>query len=720
MLHPDDIRQLIEAAHPDPCAVLGPHRRAADWQVTVLLPGAAAVQLVDATHGAALLRLDCLDPAGLWSGTVPGAARPDYRLAVRWQDGHCGLYADAYAYGTLLSEADLQALRAGQHPHPYELLGAHPLELGGIEGVRFAVWAPNARRVSVVGAFNGWDGRRHPMRRRHLAGVWELFVPHVRRGDLYKYEILDCHGQLQPLKSDPFGFAAELRPGSASRVHGLPAPRALPPARAAANRRDAPISIYEVHLPSWRQLNPDGFPTWEQLAAELPAYAAGLGFTHLELLPISEHPYDASWGYQPTGMYAVSARFGDPDGLAHFVAACHQHGLGVILDWVPAHFPSDAHGLARFDGTALYEYADPREGFHLDWNTLIYNFGRHEVRNFLSGSAVYWIKHQGVDGLRVDAVASMLYRDYSRPAGHWVPNHLGGRENLEAIALLQAINTQIGAELPGAITLAEESTAFPGVSAPTSAGGLGFHYKWNMGWMNDTLRYVATDPIHRRWHHDLMSFGLVYGFSENFVLPISHDEVVHGKGSMLGKMPGDDWQRFATLRAYYGFMWGHPGKKLLFMGQEFAQRGEWDHRRPLPWDELADPRHEGVQRLIGDLNRLYRRQPALHRLDCVPAGFRWLVVDDREQSVYAWARLDDAGGVVIVVCNFTPIPRPDYLIPLPPGPMHWREALNTDSRHYGGADLGNHGAVLHAEGEAAAPRLRMQLPPLATVFLVPA
>jgi len=721
MLDDADIHLLLAACHPDPCSVLGPHPLASGgWRITALLPLAAHVQLLDARSGELLIRLERVHPDGLWSGVLSREARPDYRLAVRWKDGHTGLYADAYSYGILLSDPELAALHEGRHAHPHELLGAHPLQFGDVEGVRFAVWAPNAQRVSVVGAFNEWDGRRHPMRLRHTAGVWELFVPHVRPGDLYKYEILDGSGTTLPLKADPLGFAAELRPGTASRVHGLPAAKPLPVGRAEANRRDAPISIYEVHLPSWRQLTPEGFPDWDQLAAELPAYAAGLGFTHLELLPISEHPLDESWGYQPIGMYALSARFGAPEGFARFVQTCHAHGLGVILDWVPAHFPSDAHGLTQFDGTALYEYADPREGFHHDWNTLIYNFRRHEVKSFLVGSAVYWLKHHGVDGLRVDAVASMLYRDYSRQPGHWVPNHLGGHENLEAIALLRAINEQVGLELPGAITIAEESTSFPRVTAPTSAGGLGFHYKWNMGWMNDTLRYVATDPVHRRWHHDLMTFGLVYAWSENFVLPLSHDEVVHGKGSMLAKMSGDAWQRYATLRAYYGFLWGHPGKKLLFMGQEFAQSHEWNDRRPLSWGELADPRHEGVQRLIGDLNRLYRQQPALHKLDCHPEGFRWLVVDDREHSVYAWARLDGDGGIVLVVCNFTAVPRHDYLIPLPPGPSHWREALNTDSRHYGGSDLGNVGGVLIADVGADGLALRLSLPPLATLFLVPA
>jgi 1,4-alpha-glucan branching enzyme len=445
----------------------------------------------------------------------------------------------------------------------------------------------------------------------------------------------------------------------------------------------------------------------------------------VQLLPISEHPFDGSWGYQTLGLYAPSARFGPPAGFARFVAACHARGLGLLLDWVPAHFPVDGHGLARFDGSHLYDYADPREGFHRDWNTLIYDFGRPEVRQFLAGSALYWIERWGVDGLRVDAVASMLYRDYSRPEGEWLPNVHGGRENLEAIALLRQTNELIGA-LPGAITIAEESTSFPGVSAPTSAGGLGFHYKWNMGWMNDTLRYMREDPIHRRWHHEKMTFGLAYAFSENFVLPLSHDEVVHGKGSLLGKMPGvphdpGQWQRFANLRAYYGFMWGHPGKKLLFMGQEFAQPDEWNHDGQLPWELLDDARHAGVQALIRDLNRLYRRLPALHRLDCEAAGFEWLVADDNEQSVLAWRRSDGAGGELLVVCNFTPVPRPGYRLPIKGavgvagGPGRWREALNTDSSHYGGSNVGNLERALPVQDGF----LTLTLPPLATLFLVP-
>jgi 1,4-alpha-glucan branching enzyme len=458
------------------------------------------------------------------------------------------------------------------------------------------------------------------------------------------------------------------------------------------------------------------------LAATLPAYAADLGFTHIELMPISEHPFDGSWGYQTLGLYALSARFGPPEGFQRFVRACHDAGLGLLLDWVPAHFPADAHGLAQFDGTALYEYADPREGFHRDWNTLIYNFSRNEVRDFLAGNALYWIERHGVDGLRVDAVASMLYRDYSRPAGEWIPNAQGGRENHEAISLLRRVNESIGADAPGGITVAEESTAFPGVSAPTSTGGLGFHYKWNMGWMNDTLHYMRENPIHRRWHHEKMSFGLVYAFSENFVLPLSHDEVVHGKGSLLGKMPGDDWQRFANLRAYYGFMWGHPGKKLLFMGQEFAQASEWNHDHALPWDVLADQRHAGVQRLVRDLNRLYAERPALHALDCEARGFEWLVADDSAQSVFAWLRRDDSGAMVIVVSNFTPLPRHGYRIGVPKGASAWVEALNTDQLAYGGSGVGSHDALVRVEKIAAHGRDRsvlIDLPPLATIFLVP-
>ncbi|MEK8049596.1 1,4-alpha-glucan branching protein GlgB [Ideonella sp. DXS22W] len=741
MLSDDDLAALREARHPDPFAVLGLHSVGKTLWARAFLPGAQAVTLRDTATGRAVValppRLDAQGQAtGLFEAAVPRRVKPfDYRLAITWADGATSLLGDAYRYGPLIGEQDLHYLGEGSHLRPFEALGAHPHTLGegvyAIAGTQFAVWAPNAGRVSVVGSFNGWDGRRHPMRARGSSGVWELFIPGVRPGDLYKFEIRTRDGVVLPLKADPYARASQLRPDTASVVAPpLPPRQALPAGRAEANRRDAPMAVYEVHLGSWRR-HPDGSPggrfySWDDLAESLPAYAAGLGFTHLELLPISEHPFDGSWGYQTLGMYSSTARFGDVEGFRRFVVACHAHGLGVLLDWVPAHFPTDAHGLAQFDGSALYEYADPREGFHHDWNTLIYNFGRHEVRNFLVGSALYWIERCGVDGLRVDAVASMLYRDYSRPAGQWVPNAHGGRENLEAIAFLKRTNEVIGAECPGAITVAEESTAFPGVSAPTYLGGLGFHFKWNMGWMNDTLAYMAEDPINRRWHHARMTFGLVYAFSENFVLPLSHDEVVHGKRSILGRMPGDDWQRFANLRAYYGFMWGHPGKKLLFMGQEFGQPTEWNHDIELPWGLLTDGRHAGVQQLVGDLNRLMRAQPALHRLDAEGAGFEWISADAADESVLAWVRRDGMNspdsGQVIVVSNLTPVPREGFRLGVPEGSQAWQEVLNTDSAHYGGSNLGNGGAPLAVRPQPAHGRMQsvtLTLPPLATLFLIP-
>jgi 1,4-alpha-glucan branching enzyme len=731
MLSDAEVQALVQARHADPFAVLGLHADAegALW-IRALLPRAAEVALHETENGGGAIKgrrivpLEQRHPDGVWEARVPRRKnRFDYRLQVRWDDGSQGRYADAYAFGTLISDADLHYFGEGSHLRPFTMLGAHPTNVGEVEGVRFALWAPNARRVSVVGEFNAWDGRRHAMRSRGGGGVWEIFIPHVAVGDRYKYEIVGPHGALLPLKADPYARAAQLRPETASVVATLPPARALPQGRAAANGRDAPLSIYEVHLGSWRR-HPDGaWHSWDDLAAALPAYAADLGFTHLELLPITEHPFDGSWGYQTLGLYAPTARFGPPEGFARFVDACHAQGLGLILDWVPAHFPSDAFGLAQFDGTALYEYQDPREGFHKDWNTLIYNFGRHEVRNFLVGSALYWIERHGVDGLRVDAVASMLYRDYSRKEGEWLPNQYGGRENLEAIQFLRRTNEVVGIECPGAMTLAEESTAFPGVSAPTYHGGLGFHFKWNMGWMHDTLKYMQEDPVHRRWHHSKMTFGLVYAFSENFVLPLSHDEVVHGKGSILGRMPGDDWQRFANLRAYYGFMWGHPGKKLLFMGQEWGQPGEWNHDVELPWGQLADPRHAGVQRLVRDLNRLYRDLPPLHRLDCDGAGFEWIDAHDAERSLLSWVRRDASGAMVLVVSNMTPVPREGILLGVPEGARAWCEVLNTDSAFYGGSNVGNGAVAMTVEGAGShgrAQSIRLTVPPLATVFLVPA
>ena len=729
MLTPDDLQALALGRHPDPFAVLGA-RRGSDgrWWLRAVLPDAAAVEAVTLS-GRVLATLVRRHPEGVYEAALPAElpseVPPTYRLHVRWAHGGADTLADAYSFGPLLEEAALAAFADGSLLRPDRLLGAHPMSVDGVAGTRFAVWAPNARRVSVVGSFNHWDGRRHPMRLRHAAGVWELFIPHAGVGDLYKYELLDAQGALLPLKADPFAYAAELRPGTASRI-AAPQARTLPAERMARNHRRAPVAIYEVHLGSWRRDAQGRFYDWDRLAAELPGYVTDLGFTHLELLPVAEHPFDGSWGYQVTGQYAPTARFGDPAGFARFVAACQDRGLGVIVDWVPAHFPGDTHALARFDGSALYEYADPREGVHKDWNTLIYNFARHEVKSFLTGSALRWLEDFGVDGLRVDAVASMLYRDYSRAEGQWVPNVHGGRENLEAVALLQHLNSAVGAQAPGRITVAEESTIWPGVSRPVADGGLGFHYKWNMGWMHDTLKVFQKDPIHRRHHHQGLTFSLVYAFDENFVLPLSHDEVVHGKGSLLGKMPGDDWQRFANLRALLGFMWTHPGKKLLFMGGEFAQQREWNHDQALDWHLLTpeqDPegRHRGVQQLVRDLNRLYRSLPALHARDCEREGFAWIEPDDAARSVLAWLRHDGEGGCVLVAANLTPVPRPAYRLGVPRA-GRWQECLNTDAALYGGSNLGNGLGPLQSQPVPAhgqAQSIELLLPPLAVVVLVP-
>ncbi|HSN34558.1 MAG TPA: 1,4-alpha-glucan branching protein GlgB, partial [Ideonella sp.] len=615
MLAAADVERLLAARHGDPFAVLGPHADGAGgWAVRTLQPDAHAITLLDAASGHAIAPLALTHPDGLFEATGQGAPPANYRFHVRWAQGEPQIVDDAYRFGPLLGELDAWLLGEGSHLRPCEILGAHPRVIGGAAGTAFAVWAPNAVRVSVVGDFNRWDGRRHPMRLRRECGVWEIFVPGIGEGAHYKYEIVAADGSVLPLKADPYALRGELRPATASVVARLPSRLPPSPGRQAANALDAAIAIYEVHLGSWRRGEDGGFLDWGQLADTLIPYAADLGFTHLELLPVAEHPFDGSWGYQTLGLYAPSARFGPPASLRRFVERAHAAGLGVLLDWVPAHFPTDPHGLVEFDGTHLYEYADPREGFHLDWNTLIYNFGRTEVRNYLVGNALYWLERYGLDGLRVDAVASMLYRDYSREPGQWLPNVHGGRENLEAIAFLRRMNEVVGVEWPQAVTVAEESTAFPAVSRPPYAGGLGFHYKWNLGWMHDTLAYLARDPIHRKYHHHEMTFSMVYAFSENFVLPLSHDEVVHGKGSLLARMPGDRWQRFANLRACLGYMYGHPGKKLLFMGAEFAQEREWNHDAALDWHLLDDPRHAGVQRLVRDLNRFLREAGALHEV----------------------------------------------------------------------------------------------------------
>jgi 1,4-alpha-glucan branching enzyme len=727
MLSPADAQALVQARHHDPFAVLGMHADAAAhlW-VRALLPGAQSVQVLDAASGRSLVSLKPRHEAGLFESVIPRRKnRFDYRLNVQWANGSMSTMADAYSVGSLLDAQDLQQFAAGTHAQAYRFMGAHCMSAGTnlVEGVRFAVWAPNASRVSVVGDFNTWDGRRHMMRLHHGSGVWEVFVPHAQAGDSYKFELLDANGSLLPLKADPYARAAQLRPDTASIV-AKPIEAIHKPLLASASSYPQAMSIYEVHAGSWRRHEDGSFYTWQDLARELPAYVAQLGFTHIELMPITEHPFDGSWGYQTLGLFAPTARFGvglgGLLGFKQFVDACHAQGLGLILDWVPAHFPLDAHGLATFDGTSLYDYADPREGFHQDWNTAIYNFSRHEVRNFLRSSAVFWLKEMGVDGLRVDAVASMIYRDYSRKDGEWIANVYGGRENLEVISLLKDINEHVQELCPGALIFAEESTTYPKVSYPVEHGGLGFDYKWNMGWMNDTLRYMQEDPVHRRWHHDKMTFGLIYAFNEHFVLPLSHDEVVHGKRSLLGRMPGDDWQRFANLRAYYGFMWAHPGKKLLFMGQELAQIDEWNHDQALPWHLLQQPSHHGVQQLVRDLNRLQRQYSPLHMLDTQSQGFEWLEAGDAEQSVLAWLRHDGQGHAILVVCNFTPVPRAGYRLGMPAHFTQFKEVLNTDAAQYGGSNLGNMGAVITAQPVAAQGKthsISLHLPPLATLYL---
>jgi 1,4-alpha-glucan branching enzyme len=701
---------IVEGRCSDPFAYLGLHREDGKPVVRAFLPEAQRVSVLQADRA---VNLERLHESGLFAGPIP-STNENYRLRAEYAGG-VAEFEDTYRFPPLLSDYDLHLLGEGRHLLLYDRLGAHPISLDGVDGVSFIVFAPHVQRVSVVGDFNHWDGRRHQMRVRGQ-GYWEIFIPGAKVGDNYKYELRSHNGSVLPLKADPLAFAAKLRPDTASVVFDLDSLSEITAAPKGLNDRDQPMSIYEVHLGSWRREG-TRWLTYRELAEQLPAYAAEMGFTHIELLPIAEHPFDGSWGYQPTGLFAPTSRFGPPQDFLHLVDACHRAGLGVILDWVPGHFPDDPHGLANFTGHALYEHADPRQGRHLDWGTLIYNYGRTEVANFLIANALFWLDRYGIDGLRVDAVASMLYLDYSRPHDAWVPNRHGGRENLEAIDFLQRTNREVFGRFPHATTVAEESTAWPGVSRPIEFGGLGFGYKWNMGWMHDTLQYMKRDPVYRRHHHGEIGFGLHYAFSENFVLPLSHDEVVHGKSSILGRMPGDRWQRFANLRAYYAMMFGHPGKKLLFMGNELAQEAEWNHDRDLDWFGLGDPLKKGVQSLIRDLNRLYRELPALHRKDCEVEGFQWLVGDDAEHSVFVWLRKGREDELCVVALNMTPEPRRRYRIDVPKaGP--WREALNTDSRFYGGSDLGN-GGVLRTREESGRHVLEFDIPPLAGLFLAP-
>jgi 1,4-alpha-glucan branching enzyme len=724
-----DLQQIVSAEHPDPFRVLGMHTVSIGGElrlvVRAFLPGAEAVWLADA-EGRDVGPMECAHPEGFFEILLPrGTGSFPYRLRIDWRGSeHAVLAADPYSFGPCISDFDLYLMGEGTHLRLWEVLGARPTEIDGVAGVAFAVWAPGARRVSVVGAFNRWDGRRNPMRLHPAQGVWEIFIPDLAPGQVYKYEILPRQGA-SFLKADPLAFAAELRPQTGSVVADLRGyewgDEEWMEKRRGVDFCTVPMTVYEVHLGSWKRVPHDGDRslTYREIAHELADYVTELGFTHVELLPVMEHPYDPSWGYQVTGYYAPTSRFGAPDDFRYFVDHLHQRGIGVLLDWVPAHFPKDAHALRRFDGTALYEHEDPRQGEHPDWGTLVFNFGRNEVRNFLVSNALYWLEEYHIDGLRVDAVASMLYLDYSRQPGQWVPNRYGGRENLEAIDFLQQLNASVRDRHPGALMIAEESTAWPGVTQPPHLGGLGFHLKWNMGWMNDTLRFMREETIHRKYHFNLLTFSLMYAFSEKFVLPFSHDEVVHGKGSLINKMPGDAWQKAANLRLALGAMWSHPGKKLLFMGAELGQWREWSENRSLDWHLLQEPLHAGMQRWMRDLNALYLAEPALWENDFSHTGFQWIDFHDVEQSVLSFVRRGEAPGQeLLFVLNFTPIPRRAYHVGVPHA-GRWREVLNSDAEVYGGSNVGNGGEVqtvpLAAHGHPQA--LPLTLPPLGILVL---
>ncbi len=711
--------RISEARHHDPFAVLGRHQEGGASVVRAFIPLATEVRIAEG--GLALTRVPNSDHFE-WRGD--GASLPAHYSLI-WRDSFNRehIARDPYTFAPQLGELDLYLFGEGRHRHGFRFLGAREHEVDGVAGVLFSVWAPNAARASVVGDFNDWDGRRHPMRVRGGSGVWELFVPDLDPGHVYKYELRNRHSGEVLLKADPYGQRHELRPrtGSIIPAHSehVWGDGAWMDQRSRHDWQHAPMSVYELHPGSWQRDQEGGFLNYRELAHRLVDYVTHMGFTHIELMPITEHPFDLSWGYQTTGYFAPTSRFGDPDDCRYLIDHCHRHGIGVLLDWVPAHFPKDAHGLARFDGTPLYEHDDPRLGEHMDWATLIFNFGRNEVRSFLLSSAIFWLEEMHIDGLRVDAVASMLYLDYSRREGEWVPNQYGGRENLIAIDFLRELNIAVHEQCPGILMIAEESTSWPQVSRPTYVGGLGFDIKWNMGWMNDTLRYMAEAPIHRQYHQGMLTFSMLYCFSENFMLPFSHDEVVHGKQSMLHKMPGDEWQRHANLRTLYAYQFTHPGKKLLFMGTEFGQGKEWDSTGVLDWYVLDYPLHQGMQRLVRDLNHLYRSQPALYRHEFDWQGFEWIDCHDAQQSVISYLRRGLAGEVMVVVINLTPVPRHGYRIGLPL-PGRYRVVINTDSKLYGGSNLGNGSAPLQAEDTPWMNRphsLALTLPPLAGVVL---
>ncbi|MEY3017793.1 MAG: hypothetical protein RL336_928 [Pseudomonadota bacterium] len=713
-----EIQQILDATHTNPFGFLGVHQEGTSdvFVVRTFQPGAIDVLLIlDGEE----LPMDQSGSSGFFSFKTRSKKAFSYHFKVVYP-GAVLIKQDPYRFQQVLGDVDIHLLNEGTHRKLYDVLGAHQREIDGVQGIAFSVWAPNASRVSVVGDFNDWDGRRHSMRRLGYSGFWDIFIPDIPARTKYKFEIKDHAGNLLPLKADPVGSQAELRPHNASVIDAENPYRwqdaEWMSGRADKSARNAPMSIYEVHLGSWRRSDNGDFLNYRDIAEQLIPYVKSLGFTHIQLMPVSEYPFDGSWGYQPVGMFAPTSRFGNSDDFKCFVDRCHQEDIGLLIDWVPGHFPSDAHGLSRFDGSCLYEHMDPREGYHPDWNTFIYNFGRTEVANFLRASASVWLDRYHVDGIRVDAVASMLYRNYSRKEGEWIPNKFGGHENLEAVDFLRGFNEELYADFPGAFSVAEESTAWPGVSRPTDMGGLGFGYKWNMGWMNDTLEYMKRDPIHRSHHHNEISFGLVYAFDENFVLPLSHDEVVHGKGSILSRMPGDTWQQFANLRAYYGFMWTHPGKKLLFMGSEFAQGKEWNYESELDWGLLNIDWHHGVQSLIRDLNRIYRDVPALHQRDCEHSGFEWIDHENAAQSVFSYVRRGEEGSKpVLVVVNFTPTTYEGFRLGVPES-GHYREILNSDAAIYGGSNQGNVNGA-HSEDVPCNHRAQsivITVPPLST------
>ena len=715
------LRLIADARHHDPFTVLGRHTEGDDTVVRAFIPGAAEVRIAEG--GRVMKRQPGTDHFE-WRGD--GTDLPQhYALIWRDSEGRERFARDPYTFLPQVGDLDLHLFSEGRHRHAFNVLGAHEHESDGVRGVLFAVWAPNAERVSVVGDFNGWDGRRHPMRARGGSGIWELFIPDLEAGNIYKYEIRNRESGETLLKADPYGQRQEVRPRTGSMVprqsRHVWGDSEWMTKRQRFDWMHQPISVYEVHLGSWQHADEGGFLSYREAAHRLVDYVREMGFTHIELLPITEHPYDPSWGYQVTGYFAPTSRFGKPDDFRYFVDYCHRNGIGVLLDWVPAHFPKDAHGLARFDGTALFEHSDPRLGEHKDWSTLIFNFGRNEVKTFLLSSAIFWLEEMHLDGLRVDAVASMLYLDYSREEGEWVPNEHGGRENLVAIDFLRELNVAVHQQCPGVLMIAEESTSWPQVSRPTYLGGLGFDIKWNMGWMNDTLRYMGQEPIHRQYHHGMLTFSMLYCFTENFMLPFSHDEVVHGKQSMLHRMPGDEWQRHANLRTLYAYQFTHPGKKLLFMGDEFGQGKEWDSTGILDWYVLEYPLHQGMQRLVRDLNRLYRSEPALYRYEFEWRGFDWIDCNDAQQSVISFLRSGNEGEQLIVVINLTPVPRHNYRIGVPHSGSY-REVLNTDSEIYGGSNVGNGSGPIEAQEGPWMGRshsLALTLPPLAAVILAP-